>query len=185
MGILFFKVWRLEDLISCSVKWHIQTLKDNSSTYTRGCCWIHLLTLWSFMNVLRVQQWSCSHFNSSGLNERLPLWRKLHPSPPWLTKSLSLMRPLLPLQCSRGSLLCHCLISPKHKHRRSHVPRAHPGCSQLHGWQSAIMLWRQTTYVRAILTTVRDWLQYKSYLVCPPLRGMCRKGISWCAVHKR
>ncbi len=117
------------------------------------------------MTVFHLQQWSCSHLNSSGLNEGLPLWEKLYPPPTWLTKSLSLMRPLLASQCSRGSLLCHCLISPKHKHRRSHVPHAHPGCSQLHGWQSTIMLWRQTKYVRAILTTVGEWLQYKSYLM--------------------
>lgn len=109
-------------------------------------------------------------------SEAVPIWTPLvwmkdclcgknYPPPTWLTKSLSLMRPLLASQCSRGSLLCHCLISPKHKHRRSHVPHAHPGCSQLHGWQSTIMLWRQTTYVRAILTTVGEWLQYKSYLM--------------------
>lgn len=83
----------------------------------------------------------------------------------WRIQNLSLMRPLLASQCSRVSLLCYCLISPKHKHRRSHVPHTHPGCSQLHGWQSTIMLWRQTTYVRAILTTVGEWLQYKSYLM--------------------
>lgn len=182
-GYIILKVWRPEDLIICSFKWYIQMLKDNSSTYTGGCCWIHLVTLWTcFMCsseavlILTTLVWRI---------EGLPLWRKLHPSPPWLTKYLSLMRPLLPSQCSRGSLLCHCLISPRHKHRRSHVPRAHPGCSQLHGWQSPIMLWRQTTYVRAILTTVGDWLQYKSYLVCPPLRGTYREGISWCAAHKR
>ncbi len=108
-----------------------------------------------------------SHFNSSGLNEGLPLWEKnsiLHRHgwqtlSPWWGLCLPLSAP------GRVSLLCHCLISSKHKHRRSHVPHTHPGCSQLHGWQSTIMLWRQTTYVRAILTTVGEWLQYKSYLM--------------------
>lgn len=48
-----------------------------------------------------------------------------------------------------------------------------PRCSQLHGWWSAIMLWRQTTYVRVILTTMEDWLQYKSYqMAVPTLRNM-------------